>query len=76
VDTTHELEQQTFLDDVVPIYSWCDTVNEASVDIVGVNHCLELVKLLLCQRIGKGFPLIILFLISTDISATDLRGER
>ena len=76
MDTTHELEQQTFLDDVVPIYSGRDTVNEASVDIVGVDHCLEFVKLLLCQRIGKGFPLIILFLISADIGTTDLRAER
>jgi len=76
VNTTHELEQQPFLDDVVPIYSGCDTVNEASVDIVGVNHRLELVKFLLCQRIGKGFSLVILFLISADISATDLQAEK
>ena len=58
--------------DVVSIYSGCDTVNKASVDIAGVIHRLELVKVLVVQRIGKGFSLVILFLTSPDIGSTGL----
>lgn len=48
MDTAHELEQQALLDDLMSVYSGCDTVDEASIDIVGVNHRLQLVKFLFC----------------------------
>ena len=38
MDTTHKLKKETFLHDLVAIYSGGDAFDKAGVDMIGMNH--------------------------------------
>ena len=84
VHTTHELEQDTLLDNLVAFYQLhfvdpmtqltidcrSDTGNQSLIDVVRIDHRFELFDLLRCKRVQES---LLVFLAIIEI-ASDIRG--
>lgn len=58
VDATHELEQETLLDDVVSIYGRSDTVHQTRIDMIGFDHSLQLSEFRVRERVGESVSIV------------------
>ena len=79
VHSTHELQQQTLLDELVTVHRRRDTLNKVGVDVLVVHHRLEFLHLGRRERTDNLLPLchlIARFVISTNIRSTRLSRMR
>lgn len=56
MNATHELQQETFLDDFVAIHCWCNTFNETRINVIRVDHGLQLFELGLGEGLDESLP--------------------
>ena len=76
VVTAHQLKQQALLDDLVPIYRWCDAFHEPRINMVRLDHGLQFFKFWFSERSDEGLSIFFRrFLLSTDV-CTGLRTQR
>ena len=70
VDSSHQLQQNTFLDKFVTINGWRNTLHKPRVNVIGVNHGLQLFKFrfreCLNERLSTFFAC---FLLPSDVGA-------
>jgi hypothetical protein len=65
VYTSHELKQQTLFHNLVPVDSRRDTLDQSTVDMVGLNHTLQFLEFWLGKRLGKGQTILFCVFIFT-----------
>lgn len=76
VHTAHKLEQQTLLDNFMSINGGSNTLYQTRVDVIRVNHALELVEFRLSKRASEGLAIVITFFtFSSNVSASLISYE-
>jgi hypothetical protein len=54
VHASHELQQETFLDNFVAIDGGSDARDQTIIDMITIDHCLELIELGLGESFEEG----------------------
>lgn len=76
VHAAHELKEDTLLDDLVAVDRWCDTRDEARVDVVASDHRLELLNLFAGQALEELLAVLLgSSVVGADIGSGRLEGQ-
>ena len=70
MDSSHQLQQDTFLDKFMAIDSWRNTLDQPRVYVIRVDHGLQFFKLRFCECLNERLSTFLpRFFLPSDIGA-------